>query len=125
MARIDKALTIRAKGFCNAASVGIGSRKRSGITIRRKSMTKKTASRTSAIIPHGAGRESGGCPSDSSSNANLSEDCALVEAARCTAGPARTVRSRFFLDLPVATGQKIGNRLKTFAETTDRLTEHE
>ncbi len=118
MARIDKALTIRAKGFCNAASVGIGSRKRSGITIRKKSIAKKTPSNTSAIIPHGAGRESGGCPSDSSSNANLSEDCAVVEASRCTAGSAWALRSRFFLDSSLATGRKIGNRSKNFAETT-------
>src|SRR5207237_2025409 len=118
MARIDKALTIRAKGFCNAASVGIGSRKRSGITIRKKSIAKKTPSNTSATIPHGAGRESGGCPSDSSSNANLSEDCAVVEASRCTAGPARTVRSRLFFDSPLAAGPKIDHPLNKFAETT-------
>src|SRR5713101_6687171 len=118
MARIDKALTIRAKGFCNAASVGIGSRNKSGVTIRKKSIAKKTPSNASAIIPHGAGRESGGCPSDSSSNANLSEDCAVVEASRCTAGPARTVRSRLFLDSALATGRKIDNRSKNFAETT-------
>src|SRR5947207_13338665 len=116
MARIDKALTIRAKGFCNAASVGIGSRKRSGITIRKKSITKKTASRTSAINPHGAGRESGGCPSDSSSNANLSEDFAVGGTSRCNGGPARGGRSRFFLDSPLATGRETGNPSKKFAE---------
>jgi hypothetical protein len=81
-------------------------------------MTKKTVSSTIAIIPHGAGRESGGCPSDSSSNANLSEDCAGASASRCNAGPARAVRFRFFLDSAPATGRKIDNRSKNFAETT-------
>src|SRR5207248_1039618 len=72
IARIDNALTIRANAFCNAGSVGIGSRNKSGITIRKNSITKKTVSNASAINPHGAGRERGGWPSDSSSNANLS-----------------------------------------------------
>src|SRR5204863_4461827 len=118
MARIDKALTIRAKGFCNAASVGIGSRKRSGITIRTKIIRKKTVSSTSAINPHGAGRESGGCPSDSSSNANLSEDCAVVGASRCDGGSAVTVCFGFLLDSSLAAGRKIDNLSKNFAETT-------
>src|SRR5207247_3782119 len=84
----------------------------------KKSMTKKTTTRTSATNPHGAVRASGGCPSDSSSNANLSEDCAVVGTSRCNAGPARAVRSRFFLDSPLATGRKTGSRSKNFAERT-------
>src|SRR5207253_4027344 len=65
----------------------------------------------SAINPHGAGRESGGWPSDSSSNANLSADCDFEYAGR-GAG------SFFFFDPSLVTGRKNDNRSKNFAEST-------
>src|SRR5437016_5012662 len=111
IARIDNAFTIRAKAFCNAGSVGIGKRNKSGITIRKKSITKKTVSSASAINPHGAGRDSGGWPSESSSKANLSLDCDF-EYAGSGAG------SFFFFGLSLATGRKNDNRSKNFAERT-------
>src|SRR5437879_11204765 len=79
--------------------------------MRRKSITKKTVSSTSAINPHGAGRERGGWPSDSSSNANLSADCDF-EYAACGAA------FFFFFESLFATGRKIDNRSKSFAEVT-------
>ena len=79
--------------------------------MRRKSITKKTVSSTSAINPHGAGRESGGWPSDSSSNANLSADGDFEYAGR-------GVGSFFFFDPSLVTGRKNDNRSKNFAEST-------
>src|SRR5207245_9572886 len=79
--------------------------------MRRKSITKKTVSSTSAINPHGVGRERGGWPSDSSSNANLSADCDFEYAGR-GAG------SFFFFDPSLVTGRKNDNRSKNFAEST-------
>src|SRR5438874_7955781 len=79
--------------------------------MRRKSITKKTVSSTSAINPHGAGRESGGWPSDSSSNANLSDDCDF-EYVGCGSG------SFDFLVPSLATGRKNDSRSKNFTEST-------
>ncbi|MEY2543827.1 MAG: hypothetical protein QOE81_1288, partial [Verrucomicrobiota bacterium] len=90
---------------------GIGRRNRSGITIRKKSITKKTVSSTSAIKPQGAGRESGGWPSESSSNANFSDDSGF-EYVGCGVG------SFFFFEPSLVTGRKNDNLSKNFAEST-------
>src|SRR5207244_9714852 len=70
IAKIDNAFTLRAKKFCAAASVGIGSLNNGGATIRKKRNTKNVVRSTSTIDPHRAGRTVGGCASDSSPKAN-------------------------------------------------------
>src|SRR5689334_13176396 len=107
---MDNALTIRGNGCCKAGSVGNGSQNTSGITIRKNSIRKKTPSSDKTIMPHGAGRDSGGVLRVSSSNASA----------------ATVSRCGFFSSASIVTrrGLKNDKRSKTFADRTATVAAH-
>src|SRR2546430_1864290 len=82
---MESAFIARPKIPRAAVSAGIGKLKKPGATIRRKNVTKKTASTMSPSEPQKEGRAAGVWASDGSSNAASAEDfsAAVVGTSRC------------------------------------------